>query len=100
MDIRKTLRTAPAVAAMGAMFFFAGAPMLHADDAHRECREHIMKAHARLEKAKARHGENSPQADRARQTLNAERDRCWNREHGYWGDDNRWHDQRDWEDRH
>ena len=85
---------------MGAMFLIAGVPQAKADDEHRECREHILKAKVRVDKEVARHGDHSPQADRARRNLNAERERCWNRDHGYWGADDRWHDQRDWEDRH
>ena len=100
MDIRKSLRIAPAVIAMGAMMMFAAVPQAKADDDHRECREHITKAQAKVDKEVARHGEHSPEADHARAALNAERERCWNREHGYWGADNRWHTERDWEDHH
>lgn len=98
--LRNSLRTAPAVMAMGAMFLFAAVPQMRADDDHRECREHTAKAQAQVDKEIARHGEHSPEADRARARLNAERESCWNREHGYWGADNRWHTERDWEDHH
>lgn len=99
-SLRKALRTAPAVAAMGAMFLFAGVPQAKADDDHHECRERVEKAQHNLDRAVAKHGEGSRQADRARHDLNAQRERCWSRYHGYWGADARWHDQRDWEERH
>ncbi len=98
-SVRKSMRLAPAVLAMGAMFMFAAVPQVRAED-HKECQEHIQKAQAKLDRAIAKHGERSPDAEHARQDLNAERDRCWNKYHGYWGADNRWHDQRDWEDHH
>jgi hypothetical protein len=98
--LKKSLRVAPAVAAMGAMFLMAGVPQAKADDEHRECREHIERAQAKLDREISRHGERSRQAEHARHDLNEQRERCWNREHGYWGHDGRWHDQRDWDDRH
>ena len=97
--IRKSLRTAPAMLAMGAMLVFAGAPQAKADDDHRDCRERIERDQARLDRAVQRHGEGSRQARHARHELNEQREKCWNRYHGYWGQDQRWHDQRDWDDR-
>ena len=97
--IRKSLRTAPAMLAMGAMFLFAGVPQAKADDDHRECRERVERDQAKLDRAIQRHGERSRQAEHARHELNEQRERCWNRYHGYWGADARWHDQRDWDDR-
>ena len=99
-SITKTVRAVPAIAAMGAMFLFAGVPQLRADDDHRECRERIERAQHKLEREVAKHGEGSRQANRARHDLNAQREHCWGRYHGYWGQDSRWHDQRDWDDRH
>jgi hypothetical protein len=98
-SLRKSWRMAPAIAAMGAMFLFAGVPQLRADDDHHECRERIERAQSKLDRAVSRHGEGSRQAEHARRDLNAQRDRCWSRYHGYWGHDARWHDQRDWDDR-
>ena len=99
-SLRKVLRTAPALVMMGAMFLFAGVPQLRADDEHRECRARIEKAQHNLDRAVAKHGEGSKQADHARHDLNEQREHCWNTYKGYWGADNRWHDQRDWEERH
>lgn len=96
----KAIRNAAAVAGMSAMFLLAGVPQLRADDDHRECREHIEKDQAKLDRAIQRHGERSPQAERARHDLNEQREHCWSKYHGYWGADNRWHDQRDWDDHH
>ena len=97
--IRKALRTAPAVAAMGAMFLVAGVPQAKADD-HRECRQKIEQKQIKLDRAIERHGERSRAADHARHELNEQREKCWSRYHGYWGHDGRWHEQRDWDDRH
>ena len=99
-SVRKALRMAPAVAMMGAMFFFAGVPQVRADDDHHECRARIEKAQHNVDRAVAKHGEGSPQAEHARRDLNAQRDACWSKYHGYWGADNRWHEQRDWEEHH
>lgn len=99
-SVKKTLRALPAIAAMGAMFLVAGVPQAKADDDHRECRERIEHARAKVDRAVQRHGEGSPQAEHARHELNEQRERCWNKYHGYWGDDNRWHEQRDWEEHH
>ena len=99
MELRKFLRMAPVIAAMSAMFLFAGVPQLRADDDHRDCRERIERAQHNLERAVAKHGEGSRQAERARHDLHEQREACWSRYHGYWGADNRWHEQRDWDDR-
>lgn len=96
----KSFKVAPAMIAMGAMFLFAGVPQLRADDDHRECRERVEKAQSKLERAVSRHGERSEQAEHARHELNEQRERCWSKYHGYWGQDGRWHEQRDWEEHH
>lgn len=98
--LRKSWRMVPAMAAMAAMFLVGGVPQLRADDDHRECRERIERAQAKLDRAISRHGERSEAAEHARHALNEQRERCWGRYHGYWGQDGRWHDQRDWEERH
>ncbi len=99
-SIRKNLGMVSATLAMGAMFLVAGVPQLRADDDHRECRQRVEKAESKLERAVSRHGERSSQAEHARHELNEQRERCWNKYHGYWGHDGRWHEQRDWDDHH
>ena len=70
-----------------------------ADDDHAECQRHIEHAESRLDRAVEKHGPNSHEADERRRDLAAERERCWNRYHGWWSPrDQRWHTDRDWDD--
>ncbi|MBZ5720763.1 MAG: hypothetical protein LAO03_10325 [Acidobacteriia bacterium] len=77
-------------------------PRAYADaDDHRECQEKVERAESRLDQAIRKHGERSHQADQQRRNLNAERERCWNRYHGWWnGQEKRWHTDRDWDRDH
>jgi len=60
-------------------------PRAFADD-HGDCRAKIERAQTKLDEAVRRHGD-------------AERERCWNKYHGYWStQDQRWHTDRDWDD--
>ena len=44
------------------------------------------------------HGVASKEAEHWRAELNAERDRCWNKEHKWWDEDgHRWHTEHDWD---
>lgn len=93
-----TLRVVPAVAAMGAMFFFAVPKANAADGDHHDCRERIEHAQARLDHAMNDDGPDSREARHARHELNEAREKCYNDEHGYWNTgDNSWHTQRDWQ---
>jgi hypothetical protein len=50
-----------------------------------------------LDDAIRKHGERSRAAQEGRRDLNAERERCWNKYHGWWDShDHRWHEDRDW----
>jgi len=90
-------RTALAAAALAAFLMFTVAPLLHADD--HDCQRRIARADHKLDQAVARHGFQSRQADRARNELRAERERCWNTNHRWWDEHgNRWHTERDWDD--
>jgi hypothetical protein len=76
---------------------FVAVPQAYADD-HARCQRQIEKAESKLDQAIRRHGERSRQADQRRRDLNAERERCFSRSHGWWdGRDHRWHDDRDWD---
>jgi hypothetical protein len=64
-----------------------------------DCQHRIAKADHKLHEAAARHGWNSPQAERARHELREARERCWNRNHRWWDEEgHRWHTERDWDD--
>jgi hypothetical protein len=90
-----------ATVALSGLLISASAPMARADNDHAKCQHRIEKAQHRLEDAIRRHGEHSPEAESRRHDLNAEREHCWSVYHGYWNtEDNRWHDQHDWEDHH
>jgi len=85
--------------ALAGLMMTASAPKARADDDHDKCRHAIEKAQHRLDHAVEKYGEHSPQAEHYRHALNDEREHCWQRYHGYWSSqDNRWHDQRDWDD--
>ncbi len=96
----RVTRTFLATAALGGLLMSAAAPLARADD-HDKCRHRIEKAEHNLDVAVRKHGEHSPAAEQRRRELNAEREHCWSEYHGYWsGADQRWHDQRDWDDHH
>jgi len=95
----KNLAVSAATTAALSAAMFVTVPQAYADD-HAKCQHQIERAESRLDQAIHRHGERSPQADARRRDLNAERERCWNKYHGWWdGHEKRWHDDRDW-DRH
>jgi len=79
----------------GAMLL--GVPRVYAED-HGDCERRIEKAEARVDDAVHKHGPTSHEAEDRRRDLNAERDRCWQRYHGWWSArDHRWHTERDWD---
>ena len=83
-------------AALGTAMFVT-VPQSYADD-HAKCQGQIEKAESKLDQAIRKHGEHSHQADQRRRDLNAERERCFSRYHGWWdGHEHRWHDDRDWD---
>jgi hypothetical protein len=74
-------------------------PAAYADD-HAKCQHEIERREVKLDQAIRKHGERSHQADQRRRDLDAERERCWSRYHGWWdGHEHRWHDDRDWDHR-
>jgi hypothetical protein len=95
--IRRLGKTAAAVVMAGALLFFvSAAPQARADD-HSKCQHAIEKAEARLDKAIHDKGEHSPEADARRRDLNAERQSCWDKYHGWWnGKDHRWETEHNW----
>ena len=74
-------------------------PQAYADaDDHAECQRKVERAESKLDQAIRKHGERSHQAAEQRRKLNAERERCWNKYHGWWnGQERRWHTDRDWD---
>ena len=95
----RQLGTAAVTSAALGVVMLVGVPRLRADDDHARCQHQIERAESRLDQAIRRHGEGSEQARDRRRDLNAQRERCWSRYHGWWdGHDKRWHDAHDWED--
>jgi hypothetical protein len=96
----KFTTVALSAALLSAVFFFAAAPQARADDRDK-CRQRIERAEAKLDQAIRHHGERSHQAESRRHELNQERERCWNRYHGWWdGHERRWREDRDWDRDH
>jgi hypothetical protein len=84
-----------AAAGLTGFVMLCGAPQLRADD----CQKRTEKAEHHLRKAVERHGDNSEQAEHARDQLRQAREYCWDHGHRWWdSDDNTWHNQRDWDD--
>ena len=74
-----------------------GVPRAFADD-HRDCQRRVERAESRVDAAVRKHGPTSHEAEERRRDLNAERERCWQRYHGWWSvRDQRWHTDRDWD---
>lgn len=78
----------------------ATVPRLFADD-HGDCQRRVERAEARLDQAIQKHGERSHEVDERRRALNAEREQCWQKYHGWWdGHDKQWHTDHDWDRDH
>lgn len=101
MELQTIKRIAASMALMFALTVATSltGPKAFADDDHRDCRDRIERAESRLDEAIRKHGDGSHEAAERRRDLNAQRERCWNRYHGYWStQDQRWHRDRDWDD--
>lgn len=73
-------------------------PRALADD-HGDCEKRVERAEAKFDEAVRKHGENSHEAADSNRALNAERERCWSKYHGWWsGKDHQWHTEHDWDD--
>jgi hypothetical protein len=74
-------------------------PRAYADsDDRAECQHHVEQAESKLNQAISRHGERSHEAEEQRERLNTERQRCWDKYHGWWSArEHRWHTERDWD---
>lgn len=95
-NLKRIAASAVMTTALGTAMFVA-VPQSSADD-HAKCQREIEKREMKLDQAIRKHGERSHQADQRRRDLNAERERCFSRYHGWWdGHDRRWHDDRDWD---
>jgi hypothetical protein len=98
---RRLGKTAVAVIVAGALWFFAAAPRVHADEDRSRCQHAVEKAEARLDRAVEKHGEHSHETEERRRDLNAERERCWNQYHQWWnGREHRWETEHDWDRDH
>jgi hypothetical protein len=96
-DYSRLGRALVAAATVIVLALFVAVPRSHADE-RSKCQKRIHKAEARYDDAVRRHGPSSPQARDRRRELNAERERCWNQHHAWWGSrDNQWHSERDWD---
>src|SRR5258708_40059359 len=90
--------TSLAGAALGVFLMFGATSVLRADD--HDCQRRIVNADHKLDKAVARHGYQSRQAENARRELHEAREHCWSTNHRWWDEhDHRWHTERDWYDR-
>jgi hypothetical protein len=91
------MRTAVAAVFAAGLTFGLATPKAVADDrAH--CQREIEKAESRVDHAIARNGEHSREADDRRRELNAERQRCWEKYHGWWnGHAHRWEAEHNWD---
>ncbi len=70
------------------------------EDINERCQRRIQHADHELHEAIERHGRDSREADQRRHELHEARERCWQENHRWWSEhDQRWHDQRDWDDR-
>jgi hypothetical protein len=98
-DLKRFAVATSMTTALG-MAMFVAVPQSYADD-HARCQRDIERREMKLDEAIRKHGERSHQADQRRRDLSAERERCWNRYHGWWdGHERRWHDDRDWDRDH
>lgn len=85
-----------AAVALAAFLMLTAAPLAANDH---DCQRRIARADHKLDQAVARHGFQSPQAERARHDLREERERCWSSNHRWWDErEHRWHTERDWDD--
>jgi hypothetical protein len=99
-DYARLLRSAITALTLGVIMMFVAVPSLHADG-RAKCQAKIEAREAKLHEAVHRYGPRSPQADNWRRALNAEREACWNKYHGWWnGEEHRWHEERDWDREH
>jgi hypothetical protein len=64
------------------------------------CQRRVQHAEHELHEAIERHGRDSREADHERRELHEVREQCWREHHRWWDEhEQRWHDQRDWDDR-
>ena len=84
-------------AVVAAFLLFVNAPLAKAEDRSR-CQRQVEKAEAKLNRALARHSENSSAVRDARRNLNEQRRGCWDRHHAWYnGQDRQWHNEQNWD---
>ena len=90
-------RSVWAAAVLAGFLMFTAVPLLRADE--HDCQRRVARADHRLDRAVARFGYRSRQAEVARRQLREEREYCWNGVHRWWDEhERRWHTERDWDD--
>ena len=93
---KRSVRLAISALILGVLMTFVAVPSSFADG-RAKCQAKIENREAKLHEMERRYGPRSPQAENWRRSLNAEREACWNKYHGWWnGDEHRWHTERDW----
>jgi hypothetical protein len=86
-----------AALAMSLALFVANPAQVRADD-RSHCQHAVEKAEANLDRAIAKNGERSHEADDRRRDLSAERQRCWDKYHQWWnGKEHRWETEHNWD---
>jgi hypothetical protein len=97
-DYTRCGKTLLAAAMMSVFLLLIAAPPPAQADGRERCQRNMERGEARLQDAIHRFGGNSKIAIQRYRELNAERERCWNLYHSWWGvNDHRWHTERDWE---
>lgn len=96
-DCRRFGKTLLIAATVSVLLLFVAAPRSQADD-RAQCQQRIERTEARLNSAMSKYGAKSAQANARQRDLNAERERCWNQTHAWWGArDHQWHSDREWD---
>jgi hypothetical protein len=84
-----------AVLALAGAAILATAPSVRADD----CQKRTERADHHLHEAIAKHGPESPEAEKYRHELADARAYCWDHSKRWWDEDgHRWHTDHDWDD--
>ena len=96
-SLKRVAVSAAMTTALGTAMFIT-VPRSYADNDHAKCQRQVERAESRVDQAVRKYGEHSRRAEDRRRDLNAERERCWNKYHGWWeGHERRWHESRDWD---
>jgi hypothetical protein len=96
-DYTRVGTTLLAAATLSVLLLFVAVPRSRAQN-RAQCQQKMEYAEARLDQAIRQHGPGSKEANNWRAGLNATREECWNKQHGWWSaNDHQWHNNRDWD---